>query len=241
VEILRKTVAGSYKCGFYLGIKFKSPLEILFRSRRLGKIIGRINGVATTPVFYMWVAQTWWTFLNTWTSLLHAMYTCDADGSTCITGIMITGIHQEGTVIGEVAGGFDLYDPNDWHQGLGGQIEIPEGFNSQAHMACNVTSFNMTCSRIDFYFGNGFFPGGPIRATDGFSLANNETNEVYLAASRPAGGPDHWRMGFIAQGCVKLHSLGRIDISCVRFVVRSKDFVLPACDEFTPSVPVQQA
>jgi hypothetical protein len=153
---------------------------------------------------------------------------------------MVTQLATEGDHEGTVAAGLDIYDPNDWHEGLSGDIFVPEGRSSTCHIALNITSFGMSADSLQFYLGVGEFPGGSNKASDSFSLGMNETNEVYLAAAIPAGGPTHWRCGLIATGLSKFAPLSRIDIGCVRMVVRSSEQPIP-CDTWTPSLPALAA
>jgi len=82
VEIARKTVSGSYKCGFYLKVKVKSPLDIIWRSARMSRAIAGITSPITTGLFYVWAATSAYEGLQTAATLYNAFARCDADPNT---------------------------------------------------------------------------------------------------------------------------------------------------------------
>lgn len=83
VEITRKTLTGSYKCGFYLGLKFSSPIDKVFRAPGASKMLMEITRPVTTGLFYFWAASTYFSAFNTWQSLIYAGQMCGLDHDEC--------------------------------------------------------------------------------------------------------------------------------------------------------------
>lgn len=71
-ELTRKFVSGSYKCGFYAGTKAGSPLDVIWQDESLSRTVGGILGPFATALFYVWAAETAFSALDTWQSLIYA-------------------------------------------------------------------------------------------------------------------------------------------------------------------------
>jgi len=75
-EVERKFFTGGYRCGFYLNVKIKSPIEILF-GRGTNTVIGQIQSPFATGLFYFWVQQTALTALSSWSTLVFPQLYCE--------------------------------------------------------------------------------------------------------------------------------------------------------------------
>lgn len=237
VELARKTVVGSYRCGFYLGIKFKSPLDIIWRDGSASRFLARIARPFTTAVYYFWGVQTLWEFLSTWQSLIYAGYICDADQNTCIAGSVISPITAEGSGEGVVAAGLDIYDPNGWHEGLSGNIEVPAGAFSSASIFLEIVSLGYSADSLRFELSLATGDSQTARATWEEPISPNTTQSVALLSTGTAGALDHWRCRVWWTGGQRQTPLSRINITCIRMVVKSSPDPLPnPCPPWTPGL-----
>lgn len=75
-EVERKFFTGGYRCGFFLNVKVKSPVEILF-GRGTSTIIAEVVRPFITPLFYFWLQQTVMTSLSMFTTLMFPMAFCE--------------------------------------------------------------------------------------------------------------------------------------------------------------------
>jgi len=111
-EIIRKTATGGYKCGFYFGSKWRSPIDIIWRDARTSRALGQIVRPVTTGFFYVWAAGSAIDALNTWHSLQLKQEMCEANGNETIlrdaSGHLITG-HNEGAPVFSTV----VYDPQN--------------------------------------------------------------------------------------------------------------------------------
>jgi len=139
VELSRKFVAGSYKCGFYILPEIASPLDIIWRDGRTSKVLAEIASPITKGLFYMWAGQTAFSFLTTWTSLIVAQEMCDANGNECLLSdgdaAFGGGTHHE---LGDVGLYNVIYDPGNRYPALGGGPEPHEDSGVSATAAGQV-------------------------------------------------------------------------------------------------------
>jgi len=126
VEISRKLVTGAYKCGFYLPIKAKSPLDLIWTDGRTSAVLrGKISPV-TTGAFYFWAASTAFAAMDTWHTIQIALAKCDAVGNECV---LIDGENfYPGTDPAGSPGFYtEVYDPEDRYQSPGGSVRFEKG------------------------------------------------------------------------------------------------------------------
>jgi len=71
-ELARKFVAGSYKCGFYLGTEAKSPLDIIWKDGSVSRVVGEIVAPFARGLFYWWATETIFDAISLWSSLIYA-------------------------------------------------------------------------------------------------------------------------------------------------------------------------
>jgi hypothetical protein len=128
-EIVRKTLTGSYKCGFYLNVEFGSPLDIVWQDvnveLKTSEIVAEIVRPAVQGLFYLWAADTVFSIFQTWQSLIYAAEMCDLTRNECL---LAEGSGQDytGNSLGEANFYVELHDPNDWHTTFGGSISVPK-------------------------------------------------------------------------------------------------------------------
>jgi len=159
VELTRKFVAGSYKCGFYHLPGTASPIDIIWRDGKTSQVFMEIASPITTALFYIWAGSTAFEFLNTWSSLIHAQQMCDVTGAECLLsngGAPIGGgTHHE---LGDCALYSVIYDPRDRYPELGGgpADDFDSNFSATAVGQVVVASAQLNNFNIWIYAGSDF-------------------------------------------------------------------------------------
>jgi len=75
-EIIRKVFTGSYKCGFYLNIKVKSPVEILW-GKGSNRFIAMIIRPFATAAFALWATNIALDALHAWSTMMSIFGRCE--------------------------------------------------------------------------------------------------------------------------------------------------------------------
>lgn len=75
VELTRKLLLGGYKCGFYLPVKFKSPLTVIVGEDGVS-LLAKWARPFTTALFWWWVIGSAFSALATWESIQQAKHDC---------------------------------------------------------------------------------------------------------------------------------------------------------------------
>jgi len=78
VEITRKLFLGQYKCGFYLPIRFKSPLQFIIGKGGV-KALAWIARPFTRVLFWWWVASSIFAAFDTYQMVVEAKEDCPTD------------------------------------------------------------------------------------------------------------------------------------------------------------------
>lgn len=84
VEITRKTITGSYKCGFYFNTKWGSPVDIPWEDSAVSEMLLEITNPAVTALFFIWAGETAFDAVSRAQSIAYAMEKCDDDGLECL-------------------------------------------------------------------------------------------------------------------------------------------------------------
>jgi len=191
-EIVRKTLTGGYKCGFYLGLKVKSPIDLIpgtvFEAPniygrpflKVSEVFAEIARPAVTGLFYMWAAGSAFEALSTWQSLVYAAEMCDLQQNECL---LADGIGTIATLngIGEPNQYVVLYDPNGWHPNFSGFIHVPAACWLQVDAVGTLDMGGATATHFDVYI-NGIPAGG-------------QQSLVHLGALAP-GGHAEWSLSW---------------------------------------------
>jgi len=77
-ELERKLLTGGYRCGFYLDVGVKSPVEIIF-GEGTARMIAEIARPAAAALFYLWAMQAGFEALSAFTTLIYPMAFCEED------------------------------------------------------------------------------------------------------------------------------------------------------------------
>jgi len=167
-EILRKTLAGSYKCGFYFGLKWGSPLNLL-PGGDAGTAFGEIFRPVSTGLFYIWAGSTFFSGLNTWQSLVYQMDMCDLthDEILLATG---TGDLYGFTPAGSPGFYTELWDPGHFYSSPGGAIDLYEPKAVRMNAIGTFATGGGTTDWVEIYFIKGCTT--PIPGTNAVRFEN---------------------------------------------------------------------
>lgn len=238
VELTRKTVTGGYKCGFYLGVRFKSPLDIIWRDGSGSRFLARVVRPTATAFYYMWMAQTYYAALSTWQSLIYRGYSCEGQNDSVITADGAANITIEGPGNGAMPFGLSIFDPNLWHTGFGSVIEVPGAGNTTCRAYITVTSLGVTLSnlRMRLILDNGSIQ--IVADSQVASLAPNEQVTYALEGNLASTGPSHWTILMDWTGMTKQFPLSRVELRLSRAFEKYSPGELPStCAVWTPGSP----
>lgn len=214
VELTRKFVLGSYKCGFYLPIKVKSPLDIIWRGTKPAVFYGELARPLTTGLFYFWAASTIFEGLNTWTSGIYRGEFCDIDGNETLLrdghGTFPTG---SGFRSGSAALFQVMYDPQNRYDGSGGTILVaqPSSTNVNAFGFIETNASTLTNVQV------GIKIGGVVKGLVGVGTCLPFTRTPWEASWRegPFAGPVLTYFQCDSDGALGTAN----DFQCTRFTV----------------------
>jgi len=85
VEISRKILLDSYKCGFYLPIKVKSPLNFIIGSRNT-VFLAELARPLTKFAFFWWISSSIFAALDTYHTVQVLEEECQTQGFACLLG-----------------------------------------------------------------------------------------------------------------------------------------------------------
>jgi len=127
VELTRKFVGGAYKCGFYLIPGIPSPIDIVWRDGKASEVLLEASSPFTKALFYWWAAETAWSALSTYTSIIHKQEQCDLTGRETL---LAQGIGSFGGGTHHVEGEAGLFnvlrDIYDRYSEAGGHVFVDE-------------------------------------------------------------------------------------------------------------------
>jgi len=129
-EIVRKYILGSYRCGFFLTGKRKSPLDIIWRNGAASKFLARLAIGPTSLGFVFWGAQTLWEGLSTFHTLMYASEKCDRGQNEVIAADALNTLTGD-DFIGDVGLYNVIWNPKDYFSPLGGGLTVHPGLTSR--------------------------------------------------------------------------------------------------------------
>lgn len=177
VEITRKTLVGGYKCGFYLGLKWGSPIDTVFRAPGLSQMLLEISRPAVTGLFYLWAFDTLYSGLQTWQSLVYAGLMCDTDHSECVLANGVGNYYAGGAYNGTPNAYDTLQDPTDMYTSPGGDVVTfaPGYLRLDAFGTVYAGSAPVTHCAIGFYKGTDPLNGQGAQLNVGAISAGNSS------------------------------------------------------------------
>jgi len=75
-ELERKALTGGYRCGFFLGVEVKSPIEIIW-GQGTARMVGEIVSPFARGAFYFWAAGVGLEAFAIWQSMMFPQAICD--------------------------------------------------------------------------------------------------------------------------------------------------------------------
>jgi len=196
-ELERKAFTGSYRCGFYLDVKVKSPIEIVF-GQGTSRMVGQILSPFARGLFYWWAVNALFDAMGTIQTLMFPQLLCDP-----FIGDVLrqndAHVVPPNYIDGVPGLGDELYDPHDYCAIFGPVVLLPPG----AHRVYAAWLFNagptgmtdiQTGWQIDGVVqevqGHGdAFPGQQIpviRDFQNFSLTSTEYAPWFSAVGGPS-------------------------------------------------------
>lgn len=116
-EIERKAFTGAYRCGFFLDVGIKSPVEIVF-GQGTSRMLAEIAEPFARGLFYMWMTQVGIDALAIWESVLFPQLACLPNIGDVLrqgdVGTITTGDNG-----GSIGLGTKLYDPHHYNDSTG--------------------------------------------------------------------------------------------------------------------------
>ncbi len=218
-EIVRKTLTGSYKCGFYLDVKFKSPVDVIWADQGIGDALLEIAHPAVTGLFYLWAAGSLFDAVNTWSSIMYAQMMCDLDRDECLLASGVASFYGDGGT-GPPTDYHELYDPNHWHESFGGSISVLTPANVSV-FACGyiTTTINNVTSCKVMIVGPHHSETNPYAVIDMGAVPNRSTIPWSLDIE---DFMDRGEIAIIAQVEMAAPALAHCDLFVTRFTVVEK-------------------
>jgi len=110
VELTRKFLSGSYKCGFYMQHGIGSPFDIIWEDKSVSRALAEITGPFVGVLNYMWMMDTAFSALQTYSSIVYFFETCAGDRYETLLrdagAPLPPGIHNGGPVSAQL-----IWDP----------------------------------------------------------------------------------------------------------------------------------
>lgn len=125
-ELERKALAGSYKCGFYMDTKFRSPLEKVW-GRGVQRALVEIANPFVTGLFYIWAAGSLIDAIGIWQTIMWPQAFCNK----FVGNYLYSGAHafaSSGHSEGGVGLGHLDYDPHGYGNPFVADMNVPPGW-----------------------------------------------------------------------------------------------------------------
>jgi hypothetical protein len=175
VEITRKTITGSYKCGFYLNTKWGSPVDIPWEDAGVSEMLLEITSPAVQALFFLWASETTFDAVSRAQSIVYAMEKCGLDRDECLLmdglGEAFAGGAPNGTPNAYVV----LQDRHHLYASPGGDVTTfkpgylqMDAFGKTLSAGCDIFHSN-----IGFYSGVNPLPGQEAAVVQGAIPSGN--------------------------------------------------------------------
>jgi len=124
-ELERKAFTGSYRCGFYLDVNIKSPIEIVF-GQGTSRMIGEIAAPFARGLFFWWAMGAAFEAAAIWQTLMFPELLCDPFIGD-VARKNDTHVVPPNYIDGVPGLGEEIYDPHDWCAPFGPVVLLPPG------------------------------------------------------------------------------------------------------------------
>jgi len=213
-EIIRKTATGSYKCGFYLGVKFPSPLDIIWKNGDASEVLAQLSRPLVTALFYFWAANTVWDFMGVFSTMFYGAAFCDELPNECT---LIGGNGNFIAVTGVVVGYSTAWDPNHWYTGVGGLIQPTAGYLWRAHAYGIIV--NRSTHSHDIAGGFGLAQASGSNPLYTASLGPGEATTWHMTYETPSDPPPVFAPACTFKVTGSFEPLEFVEIECTIFTV----------------------
>jgi len=153
VEIFRKTLTGGYRCGFYLKPLQFAPGDLLW-GEATTRVIAQILSPFTRGLFYWWAAETAWSALDAWHSLIYEQARCEAQQFNAVMNDGFYNQHVAGT--GSPTAYEIIYDQDGICQATNGFFRKGDG------AAWAFTAIELTNSTAETAHMSAWISGCPV-------------------------------------------------------------------------------
>jgi len=232
-EIVRKTLAGGYKCGFYSKVKWGSPLNLL-PGGDAGVAFGEMFRPVATGLFYIWAASTVYSGLDTWQSLIYQMTMCGLDHDECL---LATGTGDLYGPTPEGSPGFytELYDPLHIYASPGGGVDLYEDKAVRMNAIGNFSAGGGTVDWVEIYFIKGGIspiPASPVFRAEGLGPGSIIQWDLSYGGQQTPG-----TFGIFVRASQNHSGLAHSRIDVARWTITYRDIEQPeTCMVWTPPV-----
>lgn len=239
VELVRKTLVGGYRCGFYLKVKVKSPVDIIWRDGSGSRFLAKIVRPFSTAAFWIWGQQTIWEGLSLWQTMVYMKEWCDEPPDECICGGGSTPLTIAPNGGGNLQAGLDIWDPNGWHEGLEGSIHIPPNSYTSCRVYFEVQSVGATLANLTIRLKRALDTNTADATVFSGSVGLGEHLSFALDNSAGPVGPDDWTLPMTYEGLVKQTELSHVAVIVHLMAAKSgpAPFEEP-CPPWQPSINV---
>jgi len=226
IEIERKFLTGSYKCGFYFFGKTPSLLDMVWGEPGAGKVLLEIATPAAQALFAIWAVETAFDAMNTYQGVLTLQAMCNADKYETLlrdaAAAMIPGVHQGAPVFAQV-----IYDPHNHAVPNNNSVMISETSNVHIHAAGYVRSGSHVINSCLMHL----VEGTTILTT--VDIGHMGLNETRQFSSEFAGLLNAGAVGLLFEWDVAAGGLTNPEMSCTRLTVRQVPGTVPTEPEIS--------
>jgi len=213
IEIERKFLTGSYKCGFYMFGKTPSILDMVWGEPGAGKALLEMATPAAKALFAIWAVETTFDAMSTYQGVLTLQAMCDTDRYETLlrdaAAAMIPGVHQGAPVFASV-----IWDPHNHAVVNNNSVMISERSNVHMHAAGYVRSGTHVINSCLMHL----VEGTTILTT--VDIGHMEVNETRQYSSEFAGLLEAGAVGLLFEWDVAAGGLTNPEMTCTRLTVR---------------------
>lgn len=185
-ELERKSFTGGYRCGFYIDVGVKSPVEILF-GEGTARMIAEIASPFAQGLFWFWAEGALLDVFAMWETLLYPQLVCDPPTGTAARKNDIAEI-PPGHTTGVPGLGTEVYNHLHLAEDNHPIMNFPPGgqscfcawlFNAGPSGLTNVkTGWQVNGVVQDLVDHGNVIPGAQKQVTRDYSVFDTNTNEV---------------------------------------------------------------
>jgi len=230
-EIIRKTATGSYKCGFYFLDELPNPIEFVTDTETVAAF-GEMIRPAVTALFYVWAAETLFSGLDQYQSIIYAQEMCDLEhGETLLA-------EGSGSLFGNSGVGSPgfyrtLWDPEHHYSWPSGDVEWHHRKYVAADAAGHILAGGAAVDNIRMFFARGSTepaPGTSIYETGPMSIGDVASWTLEFGAIEEPG-----TLQIVVEYLQHHTGLQRSTVLVQRWTTTFRDAPYQPCTKWKPS------